>query len=288
MRGDSGVLPPEFEYVRARDVAEAVRVLDDSAEGRVLAGGQSLLPLLRSRRVLPDVLVDLGGVAELHGVRDEGDALWIGALSTHHEVACDPLVRAHAPLLAQAAAAVADPAVRRRGTVGGALAHADPVFDLPAVAVALGAECRVAGPEGERGVPAARFFVGAGAAAIGPNEVVTGLRVPRWPGWSFHYERFPSDGRSWAVAGAAAGVRLVDGHIAAARVVLGNLGPTPLRASAVEAACAGLPLRAAPVRAAARAVDADVVPPGDAGDQDRRRGLARVLAGRALIAAAEV
>ncbi|WP_234401672.1 FAD binding domain-containing protein [Thermobifida halotolerans] len=278
-----------FEYVRARDVTEAVQALDGSVEGRVLAGGQSLLPLLRSRRVLPDVLVDLDGVAELRGVRDEGASLWIGAMTTHHETARDPLVRAHCPLLARAAEAVADPAVRRRGTLGGALSHADPAADLPAVALVLGAECRVAGPDGERGVPASAFFVGPGATAMGPNEVLTGLRVPKWPGWSFCYERFCGGTRSWAVAGAAAGVRLLDGRVVAARVALANTGPVPLRASAVEAACAGLPARAALLRAAARAADSGAGPPGGLdGDTGQRRRLARVLTGRALIAAAGV
>ncbi|KUP97904.1 FAD binding domain-containing protein [Thermobifida cellulosilytica] len=281
------MFPPRFEYVRVRSVAEAVEALTASLEGRVLAGGQSLLPLLRSHRVFADVLVDLGGVAELRGVRDEGDALWVGALTTHHEVACDPLVRVHCPLLARAAEAVADPAVRRRGTVGGALSYAAPAGDLPVAVVALGAECRVTGPDGERGVPASQFFVGEGATAMGPNEVLTGVRVPKWPGWSFHYERFSPAGRSWALTAAVAGVRPEDGRLAAARVVLGNLAPTPLRAPSVEAACAGLPVRASLMRTAARAVEADAAQGGrTVDDAEHRRGLARILAGRALIAAA--
>ncbi|AAZ56620.1 xanthine dehydrogenase family protein subunit M [Thermobifida fusca] len=287
MSGDNGVLPPGCEYARAHSIAEAVQILGESLEGRVLAGGQSLVPLLRSHQVCPDVLVDLGGVAELRGVRDEGDSLWIGALTTYHEVASHPLVRSHAPLLARVAGVIADPAVRHRGTVGGALAYADPAFELPTAAVALGAECRITGPAGERGVPAAHFFVAKRTTAIGPDELVTGIRVPKWPGWSFHYERFPTDRRSWAIGGAAAGVRRGDGVIAAARVVLGNVGPTPLRAATVEAACIGLPSRAALLRAAARAVD-EVLPSDSASGDVEHRGLARVLTGRALITAAGV
>jgi carbon-monoxide dehydrogenase medium subunit len=153
------VIPAAFDYVRPGSVDEAVGALAEHGdEAKVLAGGQSLIPLLRLRLAYPSVLVDVGRLAELRGVRDDGDSLVVGAATPHHEVMTDPLVREHVPLVAEATATVADPAVRHRGTFGGALAHADPAGDLPAVALALGAVMVVAGPAGRRQVPAGHFF----------------------------------------------------------------------------------------------------------------------------------
>lgn len=154
------MIPPQFEYVRPDTLDEAVSALADAGEdGKPLAGGQSLMPLLRMRLAYPEVLIDLDPIPELREIRDLGEALLIGAMATHHQVMHDPLVRRHLPLLAQATATVADPAVRHRGTFGGALAHADPAGDLPAVAVALDAVCHVRSAHGSRDVPAAEFFV---------------------------------------------------------------------------------------------------------------------------------
>lgn len=283
------MIPPRFEYVKPSDVAEAVRVLGGSEDAKALAGGQSLLPLLRFRLAYPDVVVDLGALEALHGVRDEGDTLWVGSMTTLYQVLGDPLIRAHCGLLAQAAATVADPAVRHRGTLGGSLSHADPAGDLPAVALALDAEFCVEGPDGERRVPASEFFVDYLTTVLEPDEVLTGVRVPKLPGWSFHYEKFNRTAQSWAIVGVAAATRCEDGTVAEARVGLTNMGATPLRAFAVEAACAGLPARADRLREAAMAADSETAPPSDLnGAADYRRHLSRVLTGRALRAAAGV
>ncbi|MYW44288.1 FAD binding domain-containing protein, partial [Streptomyces sp. SID161] len=227
------MIPPAFEYTRPGSVDEAVRALAGAGEeGKVLAGGQSLLPLLRMRLAFPELVVDVGRVPELRGVREDGGALVIGAMTTHHEVVHDPLVRRHAGLLAEATATVADPAVRHRGTLGGSLAHADPAGDLPAVALALDAELVVAGPGGRRTVPARDFFVDYLQPALAPDELLVEVRIPKTDGWDFHYEKFHPVAQSWAVVGVASLVRREDGHITRARVGLTNMGSTPLRATA--------------------------------------------------------
>ncbi len=201
------MIPPEFDYLRPHSVDEAVTELGRAGDdAKVLAGGQSLLPLLRLRLAYPTALVDLGGVGELRGIRQDGDQLVIGAMTTHHEVVHDPLVVTHCPLLSQATATVADPAVRHRGTFGGALAHADPAGDLPAVALALDAEFVIAGPGGERRhVPAAEFFSDYLETAVRPGEVLVEIRVPvLGPDWGSAYEKFNRVAQAWAIVGVAA------------------------------------------------------------------------------------
>ncbi|PSK92966.1 carbon-monoxide dehydrogenase medium subunit [Murinocardiopsis flavida] len=283
------MIPPRFDYVKPGGVAEAVSVLSESEEPKVLAGGQSLMPLLRFRLAYPDVVVDLGGLDELRGVRDEGDALWIGAMTTHYEVVRDPLIAAHAALIAQATGTVADPAVRHRGTIGGSLSHADPAGDLPAVALALDAEFLISGPDGDRAVPAAEFFADYLTTALEPEDVLTGVRVPKLDGWTFHYEKFTRTAQSWAVVGVAAAVRRDNGAVAEARVGLTNMGSTPIRARTVESAVAGVPAQRDALRRAADVADAESAPPSDVNAQaDYRRHLSRVLTGRALAAAAGI
>ncbi|WP_208638180.1 FAD binding domain-containing protein, partial [Streptomyces murinus] len=172
-------------------------------EAKVLAGGQSLLALLRLRLAFPELVVDVGRIAGLRGVREEGETLVIGALTTHHEVIHDPLVRRHAGLLAAATATVADPAVRHRGTLGGALAHADPAGDLPAIVLALDGELVAVGPGGRRTVPAREFFVGYLQSALAPDELLVEVRLPKADGWGFHYEKFHRVAQSWAIVGVA-------------------------------------------------------------------------------------
>jgi len=284
------VIPPEFDYLRPYSVDEAVTELGRAGEdAKVLAGGQSLLPLLRLRLAYPTALIDLGGVGELRGIRREGDQLVIGAMSTHHEVLHDPLVFAHCPVLAQATATVADPAVRHRGTIGGALSHADPAGDLPAVALALDAEFVIAGPDGgRRTVPAAEFFSDYLETAIGTGEVLVQLRVPvLGPDWGSAYEKFSRVAQAWAVVGVAALVRREGDAIAEARVGLTNMGPTPLRASATEQALAGVSAGNGGIAQAAERAADDTDPPGDlSGQPDYRRHLARVLTRRAVTRAA--
>jgi aerobic carbon-monoxide dehydrogenase medium subunit len=283
------VIPAAFEYVRPVSVDEAVGALAEHGdEAKVLAGGQSLIPLLRLRLAYPAVLVDVGRLAELRGVRDDGDALVVGAATPHHDVMTDPLVREHVPLVAEATATVADPAVRHRGTFGGALAHADPAGDLPAVALALGAVLEVAGPGGRRQVAAADFFQDYLQSAMGPDELLVSVRLPKpGPGWGHRYEKFHRVAQAWAVVGVAALVRRDDGHIAEARVALTNMGTTPVRAAAVEAAAAGAEATPAALAAAAEHAAAGTSPPADLHAQsDYRQHLARVLTRRALVAAA--
>ncbi|GAA3762507.1 FAD binding domain-containing protein [Salinactinospora qingdaonensis] len=283
------MIPPQFEYVKPNSVAEAVSALGESEEAKALAGGQSLLPLLRFRLAYPDVVVDLGELAELRGVRDEGDAVWIGAMTTHYDVVNDPVIAEHCELLAMATRTVADPAVRHRGTIGGSLSHADPAGDLPAVALALEAEFLISGPEGERTVAAPDFFEDYLTTTLEPEEILTGIRVPKWEGWSFHYEKFARTAQAWAIVGVAAGTRRREGEIAEARVGLTNMGPTPMRAHAVEEALVGVPAQAGSVRAASATADQGTAPPSDVnGQADYRRHLARVLTERALEQAAGI
>ncbi|SCF75979.1 carbon-monoxide dehydrogenase medium subunit, partial [Streptomyces sp. DconLS] len=215
------MIPPAFEYARPESVEEAVRLLGEAGdEAKVLAGGQSLLALLRLRLAFPELVVDVGRIPGLRGVREEGGTLVISALTTHHEVIHDPLVRRHAGLLAQATATVADPAVRHRGTLGGSLAHADPAGDLPAIVLALDGELVAVGPGGRRTVPAREFFVGYLQSALAPDELLVEVRLPKADGWGFHYEKFHRVAQSWAIVGVAALVRRENGHIAEARVGL--------------------------------------------------------------------
>ena len=281
------MIPAAFDYARPTEVDEAVRLLADAGEdAKVLAGGQSLLPLLRLRLAFPELVVDVGRIPGLRGIREDGDALVIGALTTQHEVVHDPLVRRYAGLLAAATATVADPAVRHRGTLGGSLAHADPAGDLPAVALALEAELVAVGPGGRRTVPAREFFVDYLQTALAPDELLVEVRVPKAEGWGFHYEKFHRVAQSYAVVGVAALVRRDDGHIAEARVGLTNMGPVPFRATAAERALSGAG-DAEAVALAARSAAEGTQPSQDVGaSPEYREHLARVLTRRAVLAAA--
>ncbi|MBC2906704.1 FAD binding domain-containing protein [Streptomyces cupreus] len=281
------MIPPAFDYTRPTTVDEAVRALADGGEdAKVLAGGQSLLPLLRMRLAFPELVVDVGRVPGLSGVREDGDALVIGAMTTHHDVIGAPLVRRHAGLLAAATATVADPAVRHRGTLGGSLAHADPAGDLPAVVLAMDAELVARGPGGTRTIPAREFFVDYLQSALAPDELLTEVRVPKADGWGFHYEKFHRVAQSWAIVGVAALVRRDDGRIAEARVGLTNMGGTPLRAYACEEALSGAGDAQAVARAAQEAADGTRPAQDTSASPKYRAHLARVLTRRAVLTAA--
>lgn len=285
------MIPAAFDYVRPSTVDEAVAALGAAGEdGKVLAGGQSLLPVLRMRLAYPSVLVDLGRIPSLRGVIDDGDAIVIGAMTTHDEVLRDPLVAAYAPLLGQAAATVGDRQVRHLGTLGGSLSHADPAGDLPTVALTLDAVLEVAGPSGARTVPAKDFFVDYLTTALSPGEVLASVRIPKLgEGWSTHYEKFNVVAQAWAIVGVAAAVRRANGSIAEARVGLTNMGSTPLRAAAVEAALAGASASADAVRAASEHAAEGTQAPSDlSGAADYREHLATVLTRRAVSAAAGI
>ena len=282
------MIPTAFSYERAGSVEEAVAALGRFGdEAKVIAGGQSLLPYLRLRMVTPTALVDLGGIAALRGVREDGNALVIGAMTTHDTVMTDPLVRQHAALLAAAAATVGDPAIRHRGTLGGSLANADPAADLPAVAVALDAELVATGPNGNRTIPAGEFFVDYLQTALAPDEVLVEVRVPKLTGWGVHYEKFNLVAQAWAVVGVAAAVRRDNGSIAEARIGLTNMASTPVRARAVEQTLAGADGTREAISAAAASASEGTSPISDLLAQaDYREHLARVLTGRAVAAAA--
>jgi carbon-monoxide dehydrogenase medium subunit len=282
------MIPAAFDYTAPGSVAEAITALgSDSEEIKVLAGGQSLIPVLRLRLAAPTLLVDIGRIPELRGITDEGDAVVIGAMTTHAEVADSELVKAHAGLLAKATETVADPQVRHRGTLGGALVHADPAGDLPAPILALDAELVIAGAQGERTVPAADFFHDMFTTTVGEQEVLTKVRIPKHTGWGSHYQKFTRVAQQWSIVAVAVTVKMEGGSISAARVALTNMGSTPIRATAVEQALIGQAATSEAVRQAAAAAAEGTNPPTDTnGDASYRRHLATVLTGRAVLAAA--
>ncbi len=268
------MIPAAFSYARADSVDEAVALLAEHGdEAKLLAGGHSLLPLMKLRLATPSVLVDVGRLTELSFVRDDGDTVAIGGLTRHHDVEHDAVIRQHVPLLAAAAGEVGDPQVRHRGTLGGSLAHGDPASDLPAVVLALRGSIVVRGSGGERTIAADDFFHGFLETALAHDEVITEVRVPKTgdAGWAF--EKFNRRAQDWAIVGVAA----VGGDQPG--VALVNMADRPVRASAVEAA---LLSGASAADAAALAGD-DGDPPSDLNaSSDYRRHLARVLVGRAL------
>ena len=281
------MIPAKFDYVKPGSVEEAVTALVEGGEdAKIIAGGQSLLPVLRLRLAAPSLLVDLGGIAELKGIRDDGDGIVIGAMTPYFEVLGDNLVQEHVALLAQATATVADNQVRHRGTLGGALAHADPAGDLGAPALALDAVMTIAGQSGTRTVSAADFFVDYFTTALGEGEILTAIRFPKYTGWGSHYEKFNRTAQAWSMCAVAAAVRVEGGSIAEARVGLTNMGTTPIRATAVEQALVGQPATADAVRAAAEHATEGTAAPSDAdAASDYREHLAKVLTGRAVLAA---
>jgi carbon-monoxide dehydrogenase medium subunit len=285
------MIPAKFDYLRPASLEDAIRAIAAGGEDtKVIAGGQSLLPLLRLRLAYPDLLVDVGGLAELRGIRDDGDTLLIGALTTHYELARDPVIAEHCGLISQAAGLIADPAVRHRGTLGGALSHADPAGDLPAVVTALDATMLVSGPLGAREISAGRFFTGYLETSLAPDEILTAVRVPKLgAGWGYRYEKFHVTAQAWAIVGVAAVVRRLNGQVADVRIALTNMDAVPVRAMAAESAASGGPAEAGALRSAAGQADDGANPPSDLrASAEYRRHLTRVLTARALAAAAGV
>ena len=282
------MIPAQFDYVAPSSVEDALAALAEHGdEAKIIAGGQSLLPVLRMRLNAPEMVIDLGRIEALRGIRDEGDAIVIGAMTTHHDVRTSDLVREHAGVVARSTDQLADAQVRHRGTFGGALAHADPAGDLGAPTLSLGAEFVIAGSGGTRTVPAAEFFVGLFETAIGEDEILTEVRIPKHTGWGSHYEKFVRVVHQWPIVAVAATVRTEGGTIAEARIGLTNMGSTPIRATPVEEALAGAPATEDGVRAAAERAAEGTDPPSDLnGDSDYRRHLATVLTRRAVVAAA--
>jgi carbon-monoxide dehydrogenase medium subunit len=283
------MIPASFAYARPTTVEEALQAIASGGEDvKILAGGQSLIPVMRLRLAAPETVVDLTRVAELRGVREEGDHLVIGAMTTHSDVLSDPLIAQYGQLLVQATETVADRQVRHRGTFGGALAHADPAGDLPAVALALDAEFVIVGPSGRRTVPASEFFVDYLTTALEEGELLVEIRLPKLGAdWGVRYEKFNRVAQAWSIVAVAAAVRREGGRIAEARIALTNMGPTPLRASATEAALVGADVSMEAVTAAAALAADGTEPSSDLNAQaDYRQHLAQVLTRRALTTAA--
>ncbi len=282
------MIPAAFDYLAPTSIEEALAALGSHGDdAKIIAGGQSLLPVLGMRLNAPEVVIDLGRIDSLRGIRDDGDAIVIGAMTTHHDVIQDPLVKEHALLLHKAAKEVADAQIRHRGTFGGALAHADPAGDLGAPTLALGAEFVVAGSGGIRTVAASDFFVDLFETAIGEDEILTEVRIPKHTGWGAHYEKFVRVAHQWPIVAVGATGRTEGGSVAEARIGLTNMGSTPLRAADAEQAAAGAAVSAEALAEAGRRAADGTNPPSDLnGSAEYRRHLATVLTGRALLAAA--
>ena len=281
---------PNFDYYRARSVADAHQLLAAHPGAKLLAGGHSLLPLLKLRLAAPSTLVDIGRIAELRGISRQGDWIRIGALTTHAELAAFADLRDAAAALTDGAAVVGDPAVRNRGTIGGNIAHADPASDLPTVLVALDARMVAAGPGGERTIPADQFFTGIMTTALSEDEILLAVHVQAsGRGQGSAYEKFAHPASRYAVVGVAAWVAVTNGTCSAARIALGGLLPNARRANEAERALIGKPLTEETIAAAADRVSADLgrdVSGDIYASAEYRAAMAPVFTKRALATAA--
>ncbi len=283
------MIPTQFDYLAPETIEEALAALAEAGDdAKVMAGGQSLLPVLRMRLNAPEMVVDLRRIPGLREISEDGESVVIGSMATHTAVVESALVREHALLLSKTVAEVADPQIRHRGTVGGALVHADPAGDVGAAALALDAKFVIVGADGAtRTVSADDFFVDLFETAVGEGELLTQVRIPKHTGWGAHYEKFVRVKHQWSIVAVAATVRVEGSAIAEARIGLTNMGSTPLRATSVEEALVGQPATEDAVRAAAQSAADGTNPPSDLnGDSDYRRHLATVLTRRAVLAAA--
>jgi carbon-monoxide dehydrogenase medium subunit len=280
-----------FDYHRARTLSDAQRLLAANPGAKLLAGGHSLIPLMKLRLAAPPAVVDIGRIPELRGIARSGDGIRIGALTTHAEIAASADIQKSAAALAEAAGVVGDPAVRARGTIGGNIAHADPASDLPTVLVALDARILAVGPSGERTIAADGFFTGIMSTSLADDEVITAIVVPAAParGQGSAYVKFAHPASRYAVIGVAASVTMAANACSAARVALGGLLPNARRARAVEGALAGKPLNEASIAAAASQVNKDLGSEvtGDIfASAEYRTAVAPVYVKRAIAAAA--
>jgi aerobic carbon-monoxide dehydrogenase medium subunit len=278
------VIPADFEYAAPESLEEAISLLEEGGEdAKVLAGGHSLLPLMKLRLAVPSLLVDLRRVPGLRGVRPEEGQIRIGAMTPHAELEDSPELG----LVSRAAASVADRQVRYRGTIGGSLAHGDPASDPPAVLLAAEGEVVAQGPSGQRTIAASELFEDYLTTALAPDEVLTEVRLPALEDYGFGYQKFNRRAEDWAMVGVCALVRRADGRCEDVRASLIHMGPTPLRASALEEALRGQPLDAEHISQAAEQAAEGTDPPGDLNaTPDYKRHLARVLCRRALEEAA--
>ena len=269
------MIPAAFDYKRAGSAAEAISLVSQYGDdAKFLAGGHSLLPLMKLRLAQPAVLVDIARIGDLSYIRDEGNHIAIGALTRHHDVENSGVLRQHVPLLAHAASHVGDPQVRHRGTIGGSIAHADPASDLPATTLALGATYVAQGPNGTREIAAADFYTGFLESALAPDEMLTEIRVPKMDGATWGFQKFNRRAQDWAIVGVAAWRRGSE-----CGVGLVNMGSTPVLATSVATAIAG----GASVADAARLASEEAEPQADMNaTAEYRKHLASVLVRRAL------
>ncbi len=269
------MIPAAFEYVRAGSAEEAVSLIGEHGEdAKFLAGGHSLLPLMKLRLAQPTVLVDIGRLTDLSYIRDAGDHVAIGALTRHMDIETSDLLKAEVPLLAHAASHVGDPQVRHRGTLGGTIAHADPASDLPATTLALGATYVAQGPNGTREIPAAEFYEGFLTSSLAADEMLTEIRIPKQAGAGWSFQKFNRRAQDWAIVGVAAWRRNGDSGVA-----LVNMGSTPVLATSVSSALAS----GASVADAAELAAAEAEPQADLNASvEYRTHLAKVLVRRAL------
>lgn len=280
------MIPAAFEYESPRTLGEALALLASRADAKLLAGGHSLLPAMKLRVAAPATLIDLGRIAGLSYIRNAGQQIAIGAMTTHAEIASAELLQAASPLLAETAAHIGDVQVRNRGTIGGSLAHADPAADYPAAILALDAEMVAMSERGERIIPARKFFTGLMTSALRPNEILTEVRVPKTGGAGTSYKKFHHPASGFAVVGVAAVVKLHAGKIESAAIGVTGVGMHAYRAAAVEAALRGKPLSA--IAMAAEKAAGKVEALGDPyASAEYRRHLAQVFTRRALDAAAQ-
>lgn len=267
------MIPAAFTYKRPTSVAEAIEMIAEDEDAKILAGGHSLLPIMKLRLAAPSALIDIGRIEGLAYVHEESDVIKIGAMTRHHDLATSPLLQERLPLVAYAAGFVGDPQVRHRGTIGGSLVHGDPASDLPAVALALEATLVLTGPSGTRSIPATEFFLGFWETATAPDELLIEIQIPvSTDGYGF--EKFTRRAQDWAIVGVAVARRGDSAGIA-----LVNMGQTPIRAAAAEAAIS----TGAGLEAAAALADEGTEPISDqSASSEYRRHLARVLTARAL------
>ena len=269
------MIPASFDYVKASSADEAISLISEHGdEAKLLAGGHSLIPMMKLRLAVPSVLVDIAGVRDLSHLEDRGDHIAIGALAKHRSIETSDLLIAQCPMLAHVASKVGDPQVRHRGTIGGSLAHSDPASDLPAAVLALGGSLIVQGPNGQREIAATDFFTGYFESALAEDEMLAEVKVPKSPGTNWNYQKFNRRAQDWAIVGVAAAQ--VDG---AMQVSLVNMGSTPLRATAVETALAS---GASAAEAADEAANGTEAPTDLNASPEYRAHLARVLTKRAL------
>jgi len=283
------VIPPSFAYHAPRSIGEALTLLADLGDdAKLLAGGHSLLPMMKLRFAQPGALIDINRIPELRGIREEGGFIRIGAMSSESDLIASTLLQERLPLLPEAALLIADPQVRNRGTIGGDIAHGDPGNDHPAIAMALDATFVLQGPKGERQVKAVDFFHGTYMTALAENEILTAILVaPFQSGTGYAYQKLKRKTGDWATAGAAVVLRMAGGVVTQISIGLTNVAPTALRARVAEAALLGKPVNDATLAVAAQAVR-DVCEPAEdlRGDIEYKTAMASEMVKRAIRAAA--